>query len=236
MNIIIPQRLTVAKHLNDSLLCDLNFLGSLLPKPLLEMAHNRIHLQYLKDTKENETISSTQHIGLYELCQEVQHKLHYELPIHFLFRECATVSCSSFSSPAGQDASVIIINAGAAEQLSEDELRWRIGHCLGHIINRDAELMCLYDTFCTHLETILSTEMKRNMRYYELLADLEADRYGLLACGSIDTAISSMEQLMSAYPMRTEALKVYAQATNDYILRRQLKPILINIVNYVKHS
>ena len=56
MNITIPQRLTVAKHLNESLQCDVGVLIRLLPKPLLEMAHNRIHLQYLKETKENETI------------------------------------------------------------------------------------------------------------------------------------------------------------------------------------
>lgn len=236
MNITIPQRLTIAKHLNESLLCDVGVLIRLLPKPLLEMAHNRIHLQYLKDTKESETISSNQNTHLFELCQEVQQKLNYEHPINYLLRHRKSIGSASFSSPEGQDASILIINSGAANNLSDDELRWVIGHALGHIINRDAELRCLYDTFCIHLEEILSTEMRRNMYYYDLLADLEADRYGLLACGSIDVAVHSLNEQVSVYPMRVEALKLYAQATSDYTLRRQLKPILDKLKNYVKYT
>ncbi len=42
--------------------------------------------------------------------------------------------------------------------MTDDELTYLIGHEIGHIINHDAELGCLYDTYCDKLKYIFSVE------------------------------------------------------------------------------
>lgn len=197
MNITISQRLTVAKHLNESFLCDTFVQTGWLKEPLLQTAYTKNHKQYLTEKGDYLTITPQLHPHLFALCQEVQHTLNYSLPIDYLLRNVAYVGAACYYSPQGQNASVVIINAGAIEHMTDDELKYLIGHELGHIINHDAELRCLYDTYCEKLQELLSVETKHKMHYYDLLCELEADRYGFLACGSEDISMRAIAKIMS---------------------------------------
>lgn len=268
--IAIKQRLTAAKHLTEALQCDLHR-PCLSNNALLHISQQKIHKQYLKDRGDNLSILPQLNPRLYSLCQEVQKKLHCTRRIDFLLQNRGYAGASAFSSPDGQDASVISINAGTIERMTDDELKWLIGHEIGHIINRDTELGCWFDAFCDQCADILSLEMKHNMHFYELLSEFEADRYGLLACGSEQTAMRALNIVSTgvepehfdldtfvnfyhnlalyflkehqclgnthpAFPLRIEALHIYANAKNDADLLKQMKTIIAILEYYVKHS
>lgn len=268
MNITIQQRLTVAKHLNELFLRDRN---GLLDEPLIQTVCTKMHAQYLKVKGEFLTITPQLHPRLFALCQKVQYTLCYPLPIDFLLRNAAYLGASCYYVPKEQNASVVCINAGSIEHMTDDELTYLIGHEIGHIINHDAELGCLYDTYCDKLKYIFSVETKHKMHFYDLLCELEADRYGLMACGSEEVTMRAIAKINSGigcetfdlsaflqinhdlaeqyiqerkcigdthpiFPFRVDALHLYANATNEYALRKQLKPIISTIEYYAKHS
>lgn len=270
MNITIRQRLTAEKHLQEVFSFIPQSYGLQLDEPLLQTACTKCHLQYLKDKGECLTITPQLHPKLYALCQEVQRTLNYNLPIDFLLDNASYLGGSAFCSPQESQPSIVEIHAGSS-LLIDDELKWIIGHEIGHIINHDAEISCLYDIYCDKLKEILSVNTTHTMHLYDLLCELEADRYGLLACGSEEMAMSAMAKIMSGgvleqfdltsflqtnhdlselyireglcigkshpiYPFRVEALHLYANATSDKELQKQLKPIISTIEYFAKHS
>lgn len=271
MNISIRQRLTAAKHLQEVFSYVPQPMGLQLDEPLFKTVCTKCHLQYLKDRGECLTITPQLHPKLYALCQEVQRNLNYNRPIDFLLYNASYLGASAFYSPQESQPSIVAIYAGSTMHLIDDELKWLIGHEIGHIINHDTELRCLYDIYCNKLKEILSVNTTHTMHLYDLLCELEADRYGLLACGSEVMAMSAMAKFMSGgvleqfdlssflqtnhdlaelyikeglcigehhpiYPFRVEALHLYANATSERELQKQLKPIISAIEYFAKHS
>ena len=84
--------------------------------------------------------------------------------------------------------SIVRLSATAFNQLNEDELSFLIGHELGHVINKDVVVRFYYDL--KYGKDGASNKLAHSMKVYTLFSELEADRYGYLACGSIEAYIS----------------------------------------------
>lgn len=89
----------------------------------------------------------------------------------------------------GRDSAVIIISAGAVNVLDSKEIEFLLGHELAHLIKLDgAEL----------------SASPKERRYSEI----DADRVGLFACGSLDVALSALIKTATGMTSRHFQIRV----------------------------
>jgi Zn-dependent protease with chaperone function len=106
---------------------------------------------------------------------------------------------------AGVEKPIIVLNAGLVDQLSEDQLRFVIGHELGHIKSghvlyyQIAVLLPIIaqviDTATLGLGGLLSIGLQVALVRWQRMSELTADRAGLLACQDVNAAIGAMIHL-----------------------------------------
>ena len=93
----------------------------------------------------------------------------------------------------------LLINTGAIDLLSEEELSFMIGHEFGHIKSNHLKylLLCRYwSMFSEYIPG--STLLQIPLFYWSRMTDLTADRVGLLACQDINVALRTMIKLAGA--------------------------------------
>ena len=80
--------------------------------------------------------------------------------------------------------------------MSEDELRFVLGHELGHLINEDTRLSRLVQ-FVFPPETAVPVSLMYKIRLHSQLAELVADRYGYMAAGDLGVCVTAFFKLVS---------------------------------------
>lgn len=120
---------------------------------------------------------------LYQLCQSIKERLHVHRNVLFCIgnRSHVSASCSE-----GNDdyPSVVRISSGAVNTLSDGELSFLIGHELGHVIMHNLYIDFYYEK---HFEKDKPPQNIAHLYHvHRLLSELEADRYGYLACGNLE--------------------------------------------------
>jgi Zn-dependent protease with chaperone function len=132
-----------------------------------------------------------------------------------LFAECATavqppaVQGFVVQSPllnaysfGMQEPQAIVLFSGLIEHLDEDELRFVIGHEMGHVLFRHTQV----NSFVGGIGGVPGIPLVSELAGLALLgwsrcAEYSADRIGLLACGRLDKAQSAIVKLMSGPQM-----------------------------------
>lgn len=133
---------------------------------------------------------------LYHICTEVKKQLHFKEPIDFFLISSKSINaCSIESKKIEETPHVIELNAGLVDIMSENELRFVIGHEIGHLISRDGHLNALIHYVCGWDEEDFDQYISCRLKMYDLLAELVADRYGYLACNNEEAAIMAMAKL-----------------------------------------
>ena len=80
--------------------------------------------------------------------------------------------------------------------MTTDELRFVVGHELGHLINKDTALVRLIQfVFPLNAEVPLTLQYK--IRLHEQLAELIADRYGYMAVENLDVCVTAFFKMAS---------------------------------------
>lgn len=102
----------------------------------------------------------------------------------------------------GVENPIIVLNSGAVDLLSDDELLYLIGHEVGHIKSRHTlyhqigQFFPLIADFIgaatLGISNLLSTPLKLALLQWSRMSELTADRAGLLACQNVETAASVM--------------------------------------------
>lgn len=132
--------------------------------------------------------------SLHLLCKSVEERLHVSYKIIYQVDNREFVAGSSSVSGNDKYPSVVSLSAGAVNTLNEKELSFLIGHELGHIISRSGLVRFFFSKLSP--EEKVPRDILHNMHVLDLLAELEADRYGYLACDSdMDAFISVMSRL-----------------------------------------
>lgn len=132
--------------------------------------------------------------SLHLLCQAVKERLHVTDDVVFLLSNRARVIGTCIVSGNKSYPSIIIISSGAVNTLNEKELSFLIGHELGHVISRDGVVGFFFRQIYPKDE--VPQCLNHEYHVLRLLSELEADRYGFLACGSdIDTFLSFMYKI-----------------------------------------
>ena len=100
----------------------------------------------------------------------------------------------------GDEEPVIVITSGSVDRLTDDELRFLIGHEMGHIKSRHTRYHMMADSISKLGEIageltlgigkLLSTPVQIALYRWYRTSELTADRLGLLSCQSLKTAAS----------------------------------------------
>jgi Zn-dependent protease with chaperone function/uncharacterized tellurite resistance protein B-like protein len=132
----------------------------------------------------------------YELCHDVKRKLQYEEDVDFYITGDSSVNAFSVAAENEGEPHIVNINSALFGLMSKDELRFVIGHELGHLINKDTALTRLiHFVFPPNAEVPVTLQYK--IRLHEQLAELVADRYGYIATENLDVCVTAFFKLAS---------------------------------------
>ena len=132
----------------------------------------------------------------YALCQEVKEKLHYEGKVDFYITGDSSVNAFSVAAEDEDEPNIVNVNSALFDLMSEDELRFVLGHELGHLINEDTRLSRLVQ-FVFPPETAVPVSLMYKIRLHSQLAELVADRYGYMAAGDLGVCVTAFFKLAS---------------------------------------
>ena len=150
----------------------------------------------------------------YGLCQEVKAKLHFDEPVDFYITGDSSVNAFSVAAEDEGEPNIVNVNSALFSLMSEDELRFVIGHELGHLINKDTRLTRLIQ-FVFPPETAIPVSLKYKIRLHNQLAELVADRYGLMATNDLGVCVTAFFKLASGLDLGKMNVSIEALITDN---------------------
>ncbi len=132
----------------------------------------------------------------YSLCMEVKEKLQFNEPIDFYITGDSDVNAMSFASTDKDRPHIIEINSGLFNLMNREELKFVIGHEIGHLINQDTAILRLFHFVYPDIDSC-PLFMSRRLALYRQISELGADRYGYMACENLDACITSIFKIAS---------------------------------------
>jgi len=131
----------------------------------------------------------------YNLFNEIKKTLGFKGKVDFYITGDSNVNAFAISS-MGNEPNIINVNSSLIELMTEDELRFVVGHEMGHLINGNARLVRLINfVYPDGSEPPITMQYK--IRLWEQLNELIADRFGFLAIPKIETCISAFFKMAS---------------------------------------
>ena len=135
--------------------------------------------------------------GFYRLCMDVKKRLGFEEPVDFYVTGDASINAFSIASEDEGHPHIVNVNSELFNLMDEDELRFVIGHELGHLINQDTALNRLINFIYPPRETQIPITLQYKIHLHDNLAELVADRYGYIACGNLDACVTAFFKMAS---------------------------------------
>lgn len=135
----------------------------------------------------------------YALCQEVKTKLEFVGNIDFYISGKSSVNACSYSSDDENRSHIIEINSGLFNLMNDEELKYVIGHEIGHLINSDMTISNLYHFIYPDEESEekVPSFLSKRFNLYNQLAELSADRYGYMANENLDACVTAIFKMAS---------------------------------------
>ena len=132
----------------------------------------------------------------HRLCHEVKEKLNFEEDVDFYITGDSTVNAFSVAAEEEGESHIVNINSALFDLMTTDELKFVIGHELGHLINKDTALARLI-RFVFPPEANVPVSLQYKIRLHDQLAELVADRYGYIATENLDVCVTAFFKLAS---------------------------------------
>lgn len=132
----------------------------------------------------------------YNLCHDVKKKLKFEDKVDFYITGDSSVNAFSVAAETEGEPHIVNINSALFNLMTTDEMRFVIGHELGHLINKDTKLKRLI-LFVFPPESNVPVMLQHKTRLHDQLAELVADRYGYLATENLDACVTAFFKLAS---------------------------------------
>lgn len=133
---------------------------------------------------------------LFTIIQEVITKLKFEEPIDFYISNSAEFNAYAIYRNADNLNHTICINSSLIANMTESELKFIIGHEIGHLISNNARLMKLIQFVYSDMAK-MPLLLRNKFDLWYKLSELTADRFGYLASPNINECISGFFKLSS---------------------------------------
>ncbi len=134
--------------------------------------------------------------GLHKPFKDVLEVLKFTEPVEFYISNAPDFNASASSSQEEGEPHLVNLNSGLVNALDEDELRFVIGHELGHIISKNIDIKSIIDFVFPNYEGI-PLLLYNKIALWDKLSELTADRFGLIACGDPQKCVSAFFKMSS---------------------------------------
>lgn len=121
---------------------------------------------------------------LYKLCAEIQHYLNYKEPIDFYLYATPEVNAFSING-FGIVPHIICFTSSLIQQLNDDELRFVIGHEIGHLIYKHSQLDVVNKILANRENEEIPAALAIYFLRWQRYAEVTCDRIGYLAIPDI---------------------------------------------------
>jgi len=151
---------------------------------------------------------------LYRICQEVIETLKFEEPIDFYLSGDSDINAHSWELENEGDHNLIEINSALFNLMTEDELKFVIGHEIGHLINHDMIIKSLVQ-FAYPEEDSLPGYIDSRLKLFKHVSEFAADRYGYLANNNLEACVSALYKLASGINLQKMEVSIPALIENN---------------------
>lgn len=172
-------------------------------EPIRQQCEGTGYDVYYRSIKEGMSlkVESTLLPDVYNLCQQVVRKLEYAGDVDFYITGNTDVNACSYASADDSKPNIVEINSGLFNLMNEEELKFVIGHEIGHLINRDTVISRLFNFIypADNKEKLEAcpTFLTKRYKLYQQLAELGADRYGFMANENLEACVTAIFKLAS---------------------------------------
>ena len=180
----------------------------------------------------------------YALCQEVKKRLNFTEKVDFYVTGDSTLNAFSVAAEEEDQPHIVNINSAMFDLMSEEELRFVIGHELGHIINKDSALKRLIYFVFPPDTTNPPITLQYKIRLHDQLAELVADRYGFLANSNLNACVTAFYKMSSGLDLAKMNVSIDALLSDnckrlDYFMKGKglsrydhpVNPIRVQAIN-----
>ena len=171
---------------------------------------------------------------LHDLLYGVKEKLGFADPVDFYITGDSTVNAWTIAAAREGEPHIVNINSALINLMTDDELRFVVGHELGHLMNKNTEMLRLIGFVFPH-GTVPPLVLQYKIRLWEQLSELTADRYGYMAVENLEACLSAFFKMtsgldISKIDMQVDAyleenLKHLEYFINDKGLSRDTHPV-----------
>jgi len=153
---------------------------------------------------------------LYATCMEVVNILGYNSPIDFYVAGDSSVNAHSVATNGDDVPDQVVINSAMVNLFSTDELKYVIGHEIGHLINGDTMLKNL-ERFVYPNDDDEPDYIATRTNLYDHLSELGADRWGYMACENLDACITACYKMASGLDLNAMKVSISGLIDEAYV-------------------
>ena len=149
---------------------------------------------------------------LFDICEDVQNKLGFCEKIDFYIIGDNSVNAKSWATDDEERPHIITINSGLYNLMNTEELKFVIGHEIGHLINKDTNIFDVYDFIYPDVEAKNNSPLflQKRIDLYDKIAELGADRYGYMANENIEACVTAIFKTASGLNLEKMDVSVTA--------------------------
>jgi len=151
---------------------------------------------------------------LYRICQEVIKALDYKEPIDFYLSGDSDINANSWEAENDGEPNLIEINSALFNLMTEDELKFVIGHEIGHLISHDMLVKSLIE-FAYPDKDSIPTYVNVRRKILNHVAEFTADRYGYLANHNLEACVSALYKTASGIDLQKMEVSIPTLIENN---------------------
>ncbi len=169
---------------------------------------------------------------LYKPFMEVCEALDFREPVEFYISNAPDFNASASSSQEEDEPHLVNFNSGLVNGLDEDELRFVIGHELGHILSKNIDISEIIEFVFPEYQGI-PLILYNKISLWDKLSELTADRFGLIACGDLNKCVSAFFKMSSGLSLNRFNLNFNTfLEENEKLLESFKKENTINVASH----
>jgi len=183
---------------------------------------------YLQSIYEGHSFKITKELAphLHSICSITKKALGFTEDVEFFITNSSETNALAIPKFEEEDKHLIILNSELIERFDDDELKFVIGHEIGHLISGNSEFeRIIHFVFPDFNNTPLVFQNKISL--WQKLSELEADRYGFIASPNLNKCISNFFKLASGLNTKKFAFdpRAYLQEVDRLINKFNEEPL-----------